>query len=126
VARAVADRVGHSAWDVAWQSRSGPPQQPWLEPDILNHMRALAAAGTTTVVAAPVGFLSDHMEVLYDLDVEASAVARELGMEFIRAESAGLHPAMVRMFGELVRERMEGVKSDWCAPDCCPPPRRAR
>jgi ferrochelatase len=66
------------------------------------------------------------MEVLYDLDVEASAVARELGMEFIRAGSAGLHPAMVRMFGELVRERTEGVKTDWCAPDCCPAPRRGR
>jgi ferrochelatase len=126
VARAVAGRVGRMEWDVAWQSRSGPPQQQWLEPDISSYLRGLAAGGTRTVVAAPVGFLSDHMEVLYDLDVEASAVARELGMEFIRAGSAGLHPAMVRMFGELVRERTEGVKTDWCAPDCCPAPRRGR
>jgi len=121
---AVAARVGRSEWDLAWQSRSGPPQQPWLGPDILDHLRVLAAGGSRSVVAAPIGFLSDHMEVLYDLDVEAAAVARELGIHFVRAASAGLHPAMVRMFAELVRERLEASEGfEACAADCCPAPR---
>jgi ferrochelatase len=125
VACAVAQRVGRSEWDLAWQSRSGPAHQPWLAPDILDHLRALAAAATRDVVVAPIGFLSDHMEVLYDLDVEAAAVARELGMNFSRAASAGLHPAVVRMFRELVLERMERP-GEFCAPDCCPAPALAR
>jgi ferrochelatase len=123
VAAAVAKRLGRTEWDVAWQSRSGPPQQPWLGPDILDHLRALAAAGTREVVAAPIGFLSDHMEVLYDLDVEAADLVRELGVKFVRAGSAGLHPAMIRMFGELVRERVAAA-GQFCADDCCPAPRR--
>jgi ferrochelatase len=124
VAAAVAKRVGRTEWDVAWQSRSGPPQQPWLEPDILDHLRALSAAGTREVVAAPIGFLSDHMEVLYDLDVEAAALAKELGLKFARAGSAGLHPAMIRMFRELVMERVEAGGA-LCEAGCCPAPRRA-
>jgi len=124
VAAAVAKRVGRREWDVAWQSRSGPPQQPWLEPDILDHLRALAAAGAREVVAAPIGFLSDHMEVLYDLDVEAAALAKELRVKFVRAGSAGLHPAMIRMFRELVMERVE-AGGELCEADCCPAPRRA-
>lgn len=126
-ARAVAQQVGRGEWDLVWQSRSGPPQQPWLAPDILDHLRALSAGGTRNVVAAPIGFLSDHMEVLYDLDVEASALARDLGMNFVRAATAGLDPAMVRMFCELVRERLnaETVPAGaFCAADCCPPPQR--
>jgi ferrochelatase len=125
-ARAVALRAGRSEWDLAWQSRSGPPQQPWLAPDILDHLRALASQGTRTVVAAPIGFLSDHMEVLYDLDVEAAGLAHELGIHFVRAGSAGLHPAMLRMFRELVMERLEAVDAPSCAPECCPPPRPGR
>ena len=126
-ARAVAQQVGRGEWDLAWQSRSGPPQQPWLAPDILDHLRALSAGGTRNVVAAPIGFLSDHMEVLYDLDVEASALACDLGMNFVRAASAGLDPAMVRMFCELVRERLHAEtvpEGAFCAADCCPPPQR--
>ena len=119
-ARAVAQRVGRSEWDLVWQSRSGPPREPWLAPDILDHLRALAAAGTRGVVVAPIGFLSDHMEVLYDLDVEACALARELGLNFVRAGSAGLHPAIVRMFRELVLERLAAAESARCAADCCP------
>lgn len=123
VARATAEQVGRNEWDLAWQSRSGPPQQPWLGPDILDHLRALASAGTKAVVVAPIGFLSDHMEVLYDLDVEAAGLACELGMRFVRAASVGLHPAIVRMFRELVRERIEaGEPREFCTPDCCPPP----
>jgi len=127
-ARAVAQRVGRNEWDLAWQSRSGPPQQPWLAPDILDHLRVLAADGARSVVAAPIGFLSDHMEVLYDLDVEAAALARELGMVFVRGGSAGLDPAIVRMFRELVLERLAAPEAQAapCAPDCCPPPRPGR
>ena len=73
---------------------------------------------------APVGFLSDHMEVLYDLDVEAAAVARELGLNFTRAGSAGLHPAMIRMFRELIERQMAAAEFTGCAPDCCPAPGR--
>lgn len=121
-ARAVAAQVGHDEWDLVWQSRSGPPGQPWLEPDILDHLRSLAENGVTDVVAAPVGFLSDHMEVLYDLDVEAAAAAQKLGLNFVRAGSAGLHPAMVRMFGELIA----GAEPEACAAECCPGPEKRR
>jgi ferrochelatase len=101
-----------------WQSRSGPPSQPWLEPDILDHLRRLAENGVTDVVVSPIGFLSDHMEVLYDLDVEAAALCQSLGLNFVRAEAPGLHPAIVRMFAELIA----GPEPAPCAPDCCPPP----
>jgi ferrochelatase len=125
VACRVAEHVGRRDWDLVWQSRSGPPHQPWLEPDILDHLRALAAAGTRDVAVAPIGFLSDHMEVLYDLDVEAAGLARKLGMNFARAGSAGLHPEIVRMFRELVLERVQAA-GEFCAPDCCPAPALAR
>jgi ferrochelatase len=122
-AAAVAHRVGRAEWDVAWQSRSGPPQQPWLGPDILDHLRALGAAGTREVVVSPIGFLSDHMEVLYDLDVEAAALARHLGMKLVRAGSGGMHPAIVRMFRELVMDRLQTGEAG-CVEDCCPAPAR--
>ncbi len=119
---AVAALAGHEEWDLVWQSRSGPPTQPWLEPDILEHLRRLSENGVTDVVVSPIGFLSDHMEVLYDLDVEAKALCETLGLNFVRAGSAGLHPAMVRMFLELIA----GPEPAACAPDCCPPPPPAR
>lgn len=96
-ARAVAQQVGHDEWDLVWQSRSGPPTQPWLEPDILDHLRRLAENGVQDVVGAPIGFLSDHMEVLYDLDVEAAALARELGLHWVRAETVGAHPLLIQI-----------------------------
>lgn len=119
-ARRVAAEAGHEEWDLVWQSRSGAPSQPWLEPDILDHLRSLAENGVTDVVAAPLGFLSDHMEVLYDLDVEAAGLAAKLGLNFVRARSAGLHPAIVRMLVELI----EGPEPPACAVDCCPAPGR--
>ena len=124
-ARAVSERLGIAAWDVAWQSRSGPPSQPWLEPDILAHLRKLAAEGVKDVLVAPIGFLSDHMEVLYDLDVEAAELCSRLGLRLTRAGTAGLSPALLRMIGELVREWMAAGDAPGCAEGCCPaPPRR--
>jgi ferrochelatase len=77
-ARRVSERAAHEEWDLVWQSRSGPATQPWLEPDILDHLRALDENGVRDVVVSPLGFLSDHMEVMYDLDHEAAALCRTL------------------------------------------------
>ena len=123
-ARHVSKAVEHDEWDLVWQSRSGPPGQPWLEPDILDHLRVLAEDGVKTVVAAPIGFLSDHMEVMYDLDVEAAQRCAALGIEFVRAQTVGTHPAVIRMLCELIEDRQSGRTTDLCATDCCPPPRR--
>ncbi|MFN8185499.1 MAG: ferrochelatase [Gaiellales bacterium] len=131
-ARLVAEAAGASAYDVVYQSRSGPPQVPWLEPDIGDHLRGLAAGGATDVVVSPLGFLSDHIEVLYDLDHEAREVAGELGLRMIRAGTVGTHPAFVAMIRELVQERLdpslerralgrEGPAPDVCPPGCCLP-----
>ena len=116
--------VGHTEWDLAWQSRSGPPAQPWLAPDILDHLRALAENGVHDVVAAPIGFLSDHMEVMYDLDVEAAGLSRELGLNLVRAGTAGAHPAVIEMLRQLIEERQAEKGLALCAADCCPPLRR--
>jgi ferrochelatase len=113
---AVASGVARSDWKLVYQSRSGPPGQPWLEPDICDYLRDIR----TDVVIAPIGFLSDHMEVLYDLDTEARAVCDELGVKMARAGTVETHPAMIRMIAELI-ETEPGV----CAESCCPPPSRA-
>jgi ferrochelatase len=131
----VASALGRAEWSLVYQSRSGPPGQPWLEPDILDQLRALAGEGARDVVVAPIGFVSDHMEVLYDLDFEAQGRARELGIHMVRAGTAGTHPRFVRMIRELVEERLadepvrlhlgsRGAAPDACPPDCCPPPAR--
>jgi ferrochelatase len=110
---------GHK-WHLVFQSRSGSPMQPWLGPDVCEHLRALRAEGVTRVVIAPIGFVSDHMEVVYDLDVEARQVADEIGMKMVRAATAGTHPAFVRMIRELVMERINNeAPANICAPDCC-------
>jgi ferrochelatase len=130
VAALVADGVGADLpWDLVWQSRSGPPQVPWLEPDVNDHLRALAAAGTTSVVASPIGFISDHLEVVWDLDNEAAETAGELGMDFARAGTPGDDPRFVTMIRELVAERLDpgGVRTalgaiptwDFCDVGCC-------
>ncbi|MDT4996114.1 MAG: protoporphyrin/coproporphyrin ferrochelatase [Pseudonocardiales bacterium] len=125
-------RGGGAAFDLVWQSRSGPPRVPWLEPDVNDHLRVLATAGDRAVVVSPTGFVSDHVEVLYDLDREARGIADELGLVMVRAGTAGTHPAFVSMIRELIAERLaDGVPRrslgrlpvgpDTCAPDCCLP-----
>ncbi len=123
-ARRVSERAGHDEWDLVWQSRSGPPTQPWLEPDILDHLRALAKNGVRDVVLSPLGFLSDHLEVMYDLDYEAAALCRDLGLNFVRAKTAGTHPAVIAMLADLIEERQSGPDLPLCAAGCCPAPRR--
>ena len=112
---AVSAAVGRAEWKLAYQSRSGPPSQPWLEPDVGDYLREIRA----DAVIVPIGFLSDHMEVIYDLDTEASQLCRELGIRMVRAGTAGTHPAMIRMVAELIER--EPVA---CAGTCCAPPVR--
>jgi len=104
----VAERAGGGThpWTLAYQSRSGPPSQPWLEPDIRDHLGELSKSGVKAVVVVPVGFVSDHMEVRHDLDVEAAETADSLGLAFARAATPGSHPAFVSMITDLVRERL--------------------
>jgi ferrochelatase len=135
-ARLVAEAVrGPGAdFDLVWQSRSGPPQVPWLEPDVNDHLRALAAAGAAAVVVAPTGFVSDHLEVLWDLDNEARESAAELGLEFVRASTAGTDPAFVAGLVDLVQEQLTGRPPAYlgglglcgqdCPAGCCPAPAR--
>jgi ferrochelatase len=133
--RLTAAGVGRPDFDLVYQSRSGPPTQPWLEPDVNDHLRTLAAAEVKDVVVVPIGFISDHMEVLYDLDEEATATAKGLGMNLVRAGTVGTHPRFVQMIRELVQERMTpgaprlalgnlGPSHDVCPIDCCPAPQR--
>ncbi len=128
--RLVAERVGADEHAVVYQSRSGPPQVPWLEPDVCDHIRSLAAQGVKDVVVSPIGFVSDHMEILFDLDVEAREAAAEAGIGFARAQTAGTHPAFVAMIRELVQERLDpevprrslgrvGPSHDICLAGCC-------
>jgi ferrochelatase len=134
-ARLVAEQVRGSGadFDLVWQSRSGPPVVPWLEPDINDHLRALADRGISAVVVAPTGFISDHMEVVWDLDHEARDTAAELGISFARAATAGTHPAFVAGLVDLVEEQVSsrvpqalsglGLCGVNCPADCCPPAR---
>ena len=103
VARTIAARCGSASFALAYQSRSGSPREPWLEPDVRDVIRALAREGARDVVVVPVGFVCDHVEVLYDLDVEARVVAEACGMSFHRASTANDHPAFIAMLADLVR-----------------------
>lgn len=132
--RLVAEELADSGpWDAGWDlvfcSRSGPPAVPWLEPDVNDHLGALHENGTEAVVLVPIGFISDHMEVIHDLDVEAVATAAELGLPVVRAGTVGTHPAFVDAIRDLVLERVAGAPPaalgtlgpwhDACPIDCC-------
>jgi len=104
-------------WSLAYTSRSGPPAQPWLEPDINDHLADLAKTGVRSVVIAPIGFVSDHMEVRQDLDVEAARTAQSLGLAFARVATPGVR--LAPMIGELVREHLAGAAPLPCPAGCC-------
>ncbi|TYP90423.1 ferrochelatase [Blastococcus xanthinilyticus] len=120
--RIVAQVAPNRPFDLVWQSRSGPPSVPWLEPDVNDHLRALAQAGERAVVLFPVGFVSDHLEVIWDLDNEAKETAEEVGLAFARAATAGTHPAFVGSLRVLLEERRAGglprLGTD-CPASCC-------
>jgi ferrochelatase len=103
-ARLVAEQLGHDLWSVAYQSRSGDPRTPWLEPDIAVVLQQLAAKQVRDVVVSPIGFVCDHIEVLYDLDTEAKRVAAQHGLNMVRAETVNDHPLFIRMMAEVVRQ----------------------
>jgi protoporphyrin/coproporphyrin ferrochelatase len=140
--RLVAEAAGVTNWQLVYQSRSGPPHQPWLEPDIGDHLQTVHENGVADgviadvviadVVIAPIGFLSDHMEVIFDLDTEARQIAADLGLNMIRAATVGCHPAFITMIRELINERLtpdptrlalgtHGPSHDVCPVDCCLP-----
>jgi protoporphyrin/coproporphyrin ferrochelatase len=132
-AAVVAAGVGRDRWDLAFQSRSGPPSLPWLGPDVNDHLAALAAEGVAAVVAVPIGFVSDNMEVVFDLDVRAAETADRVGLAWARAATVGTHSAFVAMIRELILERLEperprrwlgdlGLRPDPCHAVCCPAP----
>jgi len=125
-ARLVAAGAGVPEYRLVYQSRSGPPQQPWLEPDILLALDEVRAGGAESVVVAPIGFISDHMEVIYDLDYEAARRCEAIGLRMVRAATAGTHPRFITMIRELMEERIAGDQSaDPCLQGCCPAPWRA-
>jgi ferrochelatase len=142
VASAVAERTGRQhRWDLVYCSRSGRPDVPWLVPDVNERLTTLKATGAESVVVVPIGFVSDHMEVVQDLDTEAAATAGRLGLGFARAATPGTHPAFVAMIRDLLLERAAvergerpdrvvlgqlGAHWDSCPPGCCPNPTGAR
>jgi ferrochelatase len=136
VKKLVSARLGVTKDALVYQSRSGPPGQLWLEPDILDHLREVKARNlASAVVLAPISFVSDHMEVLYDLDIEARQLCDSLSLPMSRAKTVGVHPKFIAMIRELIVEKMSpeaerralgslGPRHDVCAEDCCPAPQR--
>lgn len=130
--RLVSEAVEQKNWKLVYQSRSGPPSQPWLEPDVCAHLKEIHLEGPIRdVVIVPIGFISDHMEVLYDLDTEARLLCDELGLAMVRAETVGVHQRFIEMIREQIEERITdsadrpawgvlGPSHDICAADCCP------
>jgi len=126
----VAERAAAGVpWDLVYQSRSGPPSQPWLEPDVCDHLRRLHDEGVAGVVVVPIGFVADHMEVVYDLDTEAKALADRIGLRIERAPAVGAAPKFVAALRELIACHVEGRRPPSlakrgprpypCKPDCC-------
>ncbi|MBT4694835.1 MAG: ferrochelatase [Planctomycetaceae bacterium] len=129
-AKLVMNQIGENPWHLVYQSRSGPPSQPWLEPDICDFIEDLAQRETPNHLAiVPIGFISDHMEVMFDLDIEAKAACEELGIKAVRVPTVGTNPQFVKMIVELIRERTEAIEPkalgtfgpshDVCPMDCC-------
>jgi ferrochelatase len=123
-------RLDSDRWKLVYQSRSGRPTDPWLEPDILDHLRWLKETGRSSVVIAPIGFLSDHIEILFDLDEQARDECHRLGLTMTRSATVGTHPRFIAMIRELIQERIGqlserralgalGTIPDVCPVDCC-------
>ncbi len=128
--RLVSEEASGVPYELVWQSRSGPPHQPWLEPDICDRIEELAGEGYERVVVSPIGFISDHMEVLFDLDTEAKEACEEHGLDFVRVETVGTHPVFVEGLVDMVKERHYGLETrkvvgrlpavhDVCPENCC-------
>ena len=128
--RLVAEKAGRADWQLVYQSRSGAPHIPWLEPDVNQHLRDLRNNGATDAVVQAIGFLSDHQEVIYDLDTQAQETSAEIGLNLVRAATPGTHPVFVEMVRDLILERLEnrqerpflgtrGAKEDRCPANCC-------
>jgi protoporphyrin/coproporphyrin ferrochelatase len=129
--RLVAEGLGRNNWNLVYQSRSGPPQQAWLAPDIRDFIEARhKESPIRDAVIVPIGFISDHMEVIFDLDTEVWQLCEQLGINMVRAATVGTHPRFVRMIRELIEERMTdtpqrlalgalGPSHDMCPEDCC-------
>ena len=127
----IVDKIQHQRWTLAFQSRSGLPSQPWLEPDVNDYLRTVSAqSNSKDIVIAPIGFVSDHMEVIFDLDIEAKQTCDELGLRMVRAKTVGTHPKFVSMIRQLIEERISdtadrlflgdlGASHDVCPIDCC-------
>ena len=135
VKKLVSEKLGISNHALVYQSRSGAPGQPWLEPDILDYLREVKARNlASAVVLAPISFISDHMEVLYDLDIEARQLCDSLALPMARAKTVGIHPKFVAMIRDLILERTGdaprlalgslGPRADICEENCCPAPQR--
>lgn len=128
--RLLCEAANHQDWELVFQSRSGPPTQPWLVPDICDYLKELKSAGYENVVVQPVGFVCDHLEVIYDIDHQAKEHADKLGMNLIRAATAGSHPSFIKMIRELILEKTDGVEPRYlgsfglvetqCSTTCCP------
>jgi ferrochelatase len=129
LARLISSGLDHSRYVLVYQSRSGPSTQPWLEPDVCDELRSLHTRDVTDVVVAPIGFVSDHMEIIYDLDTQARQVCEEFGINMVRSNTVGTHPFFISMIRELVLERVWGTSPryvgglgpvpDLCPADCC-------
>jgi ferrochelatase len=136
--RLVCEAANYPHWELVFQSRSGPPQQPWLEPDVCERIEQLAHEFLPAyLIVQPIGFISDHMEVLYDLDEEAAAKCQELGIQLVRAATVGTHPQFVSMIVDLIEERLQpgtarpclgtyGPSHDVCPTNCCLYPQTGR
>lgn len=110
--KAVAEELGLSDWTLAWQSRSGDPKTPWLEPDVNDYLPGLKEAGYQDAVLCPIGFISDHVEVMYDLDLEAKATCERIGLNMVRAETVNDHPIFIEALADIVRTRIEKDRLD--------------
>jgi ferrochelatase len=135
--RLVSEALGRTDWELVYQSRSGPASQPWLAPDILEALLAVSAEGRVKdVIVAPIGFVSDHMEIIFDLDTQANELCKQIGLQMVRAETVGTHPRFIQMIRELITERVNGdaarpalgvlgPRADVCPVGCCAMPSRA-